>query len=66
MIEENENMTVKMRVIEERNELLGKLIDLHTYLMREDAKQRDLLEKQATIMSEYVDILNERLDAWEE
>lgn len=66
MIEKNENMTVKMRVIEERNELLGKLIDLHTYLMGEDVKQRDLLEQQSKIMHDYVDILNERLDTWEE
>lgn len=66
MIEENKNMTAKMRVMQERDELLDKLIKLRRYLRKKDAKQRDLLEKQAKIMRNYIDVLNERLCVWED
>ena len=56
----------KKRVIKERDKLLEKLARLYRYLATGNVKQRELLEKQAMIMHDYVDILNERLDAWEE
>jgi len=56
----------KRRVIKERNALNNKLIKLHEYLKREDAKQKDLLIRQEIIMTHYLIVLNERLDAWEE
>lgn len=58
--------SAKKRVIRERDKLLEKLARLYRYLATGNVKQRELLEKQAMIMHDYVDILNERLDAWEE
>ena len=58
--------SAKKRVIKERDKLLEKLARLYRYLATGNVKQRELLEKQAMIMHDYVDILNERLDAWEE
>lgn len=58
--------SVKRRVIKERDKLLEKLAKLYRYLATGNVKQRELLEKQAMIMHDYVDVLNERLDAWEE
>ncbi len=58
--------SAKRRVIKERDKLLEKLAKLYRYLATGNVKQRELLEKQAMIMHDYVDILNERLDTWEE
>ena len=58
--------SAKKRVIKERDKLLEKLAKLYRHLATGDVKQRELLEKQAMIMHDYVDVLNERLDAWEE
>ena len=58
--------SAKKRVIKERDKLLEKLAKLYRHLATGNVKQRELLEKQAMIMHDYVDILNERLDAWEE
>lgn len=66
MIKKMKNIRAKMRVKKERNEIVDKLIDLYKYLSRPDAQQRDLLEKQEFIMRKYIEVLNERLSAWEE
>ena len=58
--------SAKKRVIKERDKLLEKLAKLYRHLATGDVKQRELLERQAMIMHDYVDVLNERLDAWEE
>lgn len=66
MLLKKKNIRAKRRVIRERDRLLEKLARLYRYLTTGNVKRRELLEKQAMIMHDYVDILNERLDAWEE
>lgn len=66
MFEKRKNMRAKLRLIDERYKLGLKLIDLYKYLMKEDAKQKDLLEEQVAIMEDYYDVLSERLKTWEE
>lgn len=68
MIEKKRYTTAKMRLKEERNALFVKLTDLLRYLKKEgeNAHQRDLLIKQASIMQDYLDVLNERLIIWDE
>lgn len=66
MFKKRKSIKAKMRVLKEEEELLKKLLKLHKYLSGEDVKQRELLVKQARIMEEYLDVLNERLDTWEE
>lgn len=61
----------KVRVIEERDELLIKLDKLGTFLYSASfetlgKKDKDLLVKQFAAMQKYVEILNIRIDAFSE
>lgn len=58
--------TAYIRVFRERNDLWNNMIRLYRYLLRSDAQQRDLLEKQLHIMESYLKVLDERLETWDE
>ena len=64
MFEKMKDMMARRRVVKEEKRLLKKLLKLHKYLAGENVKQRDLLEKQARIMEEYLKVLDERLSTW--
>lgn len=53
----------KLRVVVERDQLSIKLEALRRYLLSD--QQRKLLEKQEKIMQEYLDVLNERIKAFD-
>jgi hypothetical protein len=56
----------EVRVVEERRELADRLDRLEAFLggdtfMRLEEGERELLERQARVMREYVDVLDERI-----
>ena len=71
LVEKSEPTTAKERVETELAELVERKDKLFNFLTTYkydmlDVKSKDLLNKQLGIMIDYIDVLEERLNNWEE